>query len=65
MSYSANQIWDPATWMQGLHRDTTLYLGDVLWMGTEGTDGTLVPGDVLTVESRRIGVRSHDVVAEA
>lgn len=61
---SADQIWDTATWIQELSRYTTLHPGDVLWMGTEGTDGDMVPGDVIEVEISGIGILRNRVVAE-
>jgi 2-keto-4-pentenoate hydratase/2-oxohepta-3-ene-1,7-dioic acid hydratase in catechol pathway len=62
---SADQIWDTATWIQELSRYTTLHPGDVLWMGTEGADGDMVPGDVIEVEVSGIGTLRNPVVAEA
>ena len=62
---SADQIWDTATWLQELSRYTTLHPGDVLWMGTEGADGDMVPGDVVEVEISGIGVLRNYVVPEA
>ena len=62
---SADQIWDTATWIQKLSRVTTLHPGDVLWMGTQGADGDMVPGDVIEVEISGIGVLRNYVVAEA
>jgi 2-keto-4-pentenoate hydratase/2-oxohepta-3-ene-1,7-dioic acid hydratase in catechol pathway len=61
---SADQIWDTATWIQELSRYTTLHPGDVLWMGTEGADGDMVPGDVIEVEISGIGTLRNSVVAE-
>ncbi|ETW99033.1 MAG: hypothetical protein ETSY1_16500 [Candidatus Entotheonella factor] len=61
---SVDQIWDTATWIQELSRYTTLHPGDVLWMGTEGADGDMVPGDVIEVEISSIGVLRNRVVAE-
>ena len=31
-------------------RYTTLHPGDVLWIGTQGADGDMIPGDVIAVE---------------
>src|SRR5918999_260431 len=61
---SADQIWDTATWIQELSRYTTLHPGDVLWMGTKGADGDMVPGDVIEVEISGIGTLRNPVVAE-
>ncbi|MGE3536527.1 MAG: fumarylacetoacetate hydrolase family protein [Candidatus Tectimicrobiota bacterium] len=60
---SADQIWDTATWIQELSRYTTLHPGDVLWMGTQGADGDMRPGDVIEVEISGIGVLRNYVVA--
>ena len=62
--YSKDQIWDTATWIQELSRYTTLHVGDVLWMGTQGADGDMFPGDVIEVEISDIGVLKNYVVAE-
>ena len=62
--YSRDQIWDTATWIQELSRYTTLHVGDVLWMGTQGADGDMFPGDVIEVEISDIGVLKNYVVAE-
>ena len=62
---SADQIWDTATWIAELSRYTTLHPGDVLWMGTQGADGDMVPGDVIEVEVSGIGTLRNPVVAEA
>ena len=61
---SADQIWDTATWIQELSRYTTLHPGDVLWMGTQGADGDMVPGDTIEVEISDIGLLRNYVVAE-
>lgn len=61
---SAEQIWDKATWIQELSRYTTLYPGDVIWMGTQGADGDIVPGDVIEVEIHGIGILRNYGVAE-
>lgn len=54
-----------ATWLQESSRYTTLHAGDVLWMGTEGADGDMAPGDVIEVEISDIGTLRNYVVAEA
>ncbi len=61
---AADQIWETATWIQELSKYTTLHPGDVLWMGTEGADGDMVPGDVIEVEISGIGTLRNNVVAE-
>ena len=49
---------------QELSRYTTLHPGDVLWMGTQGADGDMVPGDTIEVEISDIGLLRNYVVAE-
>ena len=61
---SADQIWDSATWIHELSKYATLYPGDVLWMGTQGADGDMVPGDTIEVEVSGIGTLRNYVVAE-
>ena len=61
---SSNQIWDTATWIHELSKYATLYPGDVLWMGTQGADGDMVPGDIIEVEISDIGILRNYVVAE-
>jgi 2-keto-4-pentenoate hydratase/2-oxohepta-3-ene-1,7-dioic acid hydratase in catechol pathway len=61
---SSDQIWDTATWLHEMSKTATLHPGDVLWMGTEGADGDMVPGDVIEVEIGGIGVLRNYVVAE-
>ena len=47
-----------------MSKTATLYPGDVLWMGTEGADGDMVPGDTIEVEISGIGILRNRVVAE-
>jgi len=47
-----------------MSKTATLHPGDVLWMGTEGADGDMVPGDVIEVEISDIGTLRNYVVAE-
>ena len=61
---SADQIWDTATWIHEMSKTATLHPGDVLWLGTEGADGDMVPGDVIEVEISGIGTLRNPVVAE-
>ena len=61
---SSEQIWDAATWIQELSKYTTLHPGDVLWMGTQGADGDMFPGDTIEVEISGIGTLRNYVVAE-
>src|SRR5262245_18499414 len=61
---SGDQIWDTATSLHEMSKTVTLHPGDVLWMGTEGADGDMVPGDTIEVEISGIGVLKNYVVAE-
>jgi 2-keto-4-pentenoate hydratase/2-oxohepta-3-ene-1,7-dioic acid hydratase in catechol pathway len=61
---SADQIWDTATWIHEMSKTATLHPGDVLWMGTEGADGDMVPGDLIEVEISGIGTLRNPVVVE-
>jgi 2-keto-4-pentenoate hydratase/2-oxohepta-3-ene-1,7-dioic acid hydratase in catechol pathway len=61
---SSDQIWDTATWIHELSKYATLYPGDVLWMGTQGADGDMLPGDIIEVEISDIGTLRNYVVAE-
>lgn len=45
-------------------RYITLYPGDVIWMGTDGSSPNLKAGDVVDVEITGIGVLSNPFVAE-
>ncbi len=42
----------------------TLHPGDVIWMGTEGSNADLKAGDVCEIELDQIGTLSNPVVAE-
>ena len=61
---SGDQIWDTPTWIHEMSKTATLHPGDVLWMGTQGADGDMVPGDVIEVEISSIGVLRNRVVAQ-
>jgi 2-keto-4-pentenoate hydratase/2-oxohepta-3-ene-1,7-dioic acid hydratase in catechol pathway len=50
------------TMFRGKNCDTFKPFGP--WMGTEGADGDMVPGDVIEVEISDIGVLRNYVVAE-
>jgi 2-keto-4-pentenoate hydratase/2-oxohepta-3-ene-1,7-dioic acid hydratase in catechol pathway len=42
----------------------TLHPGDVIWMGTEGSDADMKAGDVVEIELDQIGTLRNNVVAE-
>jgi 2-keto-4-pentenoate hydratase/2-oxohepta-3-ene-1,7-dioic acid hydratase in catechol pathway len=54
-----------ATYIATMSRYVTLYPGDVIWMGTDGTSPDLKAGDTVEVEIRGIGrLRNPFVAAE-
>jgi 2-keto-4-pentenoate hydratase/2-oxohepta-3-ene-1,7-dioic acid hydratase in catechol pathway len=61
---SSEQIFDAATWISELSRYTTLHPGDAIFMGTQGSDGDMVAGDVIEVEIEGVGVLRNKLVAE-
>ncbi len=42
----------------------TLHPGDVIWMGTEGSNADMKAGDVVEVDLDQIGTLRNPVVAE-
>jgi 2-keto-4-pentenoate hydratase/2-oxohepta-3-ene-1,7-dioic acid hydratase in catechol pathway len=42
----------------------TLHPGDVIWMGTEGSNADLKAGDVVEIELDQIGTLRNPVLAE-
>ena len=61
---SGEMICDVATYISVLSEYATLGPGDVIWMGTQGADGDMVPGDTIEVEISGIGTLRNYVVAE-
>ena len=49
-------LFGVATYIATITRYITLYPGDMIWMGTDGTSPDLKPGDVVEVEITGIGV---------
>ena len=45
-------------------RYLTLYPGDVLWMGTDGTSPDLSPGDVVEIDITGIGTPRNPFILE-
>jgi 2-keto-4-pentenoate hydratase/2-oxohepta-3-ene-1,7-dioic acid hydratase in catechol pathway len=58
-------IFGVATYIATMSRYLTLYPGDILWMGTDGSSPDLKAGDVVEVELSGIGVLRNRFVAEA
>jgi 2-keto-4-pentenoate hydratase/2-oxohepta-3-ene-1,7-dioic acid hydratase in catechol pathway len=56
-------LFDVATYISTITRYVTLYPGDMIWMGTDGTSPDLEPGDVVEVEIRGIGTLRNPFVA--
>ncbi|MGH6816362.1 MAG: fumarylacetoacetate hydrolase family protein [Hyphomicrobiaceae bacterium] len=56
-------LFGVATYICTISRYVTLYRGDVLWMGTDGTSPDLKAGDVVEVEIAGIGVLRNPFVA--
>lgn len=51
-----DMIFDIPTYIEAMTRYLTLYPGDVIWMGTDGTSPDLKHGDVVEVEITGLGV---------
>jgi 2-keto-4-pentenoate hydratase/2-oxohepta-3-ene-1,7-dioic acid hydratase in catechol pathway len=56
-------IFGVATYIATITRYVTLYPGDILWMGTDGTSPDLKAGDVVEVEITGIGTLRNPFVA--
>ena len=60
-----DMIFDIPTYIEAMTRYLTLYPGDVIWMGTDGTSPDLKHGDVVEVELTGLGVLRNRFVREA
>jgi 2-keto-4-pentenoate hydratase/2-oxohepta-3-ene-1,7-dioic acid hydratase in catechol pathway len=58
-------IFGIAHYIAEMTKYLTLYPGDVIWMGTDGTSPDLVHGDVVEVELTGLGVLRNPFVREA
>ena len=56
-------LFGVATYISTMTRYLTLYPGDVVWMGTDGTSPNLKAGDVVEIEITGIGTLSNAFVA--
>ena len=66
ISFETNSmIFGVATYLERISRYVTLYPGDMVWMGTEGTAENLKHGDTVEVEITGIGTLSNPVVRES
>lgn len=57
-----DMIFGIATYIAAMTKYLTLYPGDVIWMGTDGTSPDLVHGDVVEVELTGLGVLRNPFV---
>lgn len=62
---TANMIHDVEQYIEAISTYCTLYPGDVIWMGTDGSPRNMKPGDVCEIDITGIGTLSNPVVAEA
>jgi 2-keto-4-pentenoate hydratase/2-oxohepta-3-ene-1,7-dioic acid hydratase in catechol pathway len=58
-----DMLFGVATYIATMTRYVTLYPGDVIWMGTDGTSPDLKAGDVVEVEITGIGTLRNPFVA--
>ena len=61
---TGTMIHDTAAYIRETTKYMTLYPGDVVWMGTEGTPENMKPGDVIVIEIGGIVTLRDYVVAE-
>ena len=59
-----DMLFGVATYISAMSRHLTLYPGDVIWMGTDGTAENMKAGDVVEVEITGIGTLRNPLVAE-
>jgi 2-keto-4-pentenoate hydratase/2-oxohepta-3-ene-1,7-dioic acid hydratase in catechol pathway len=57
-------IFGIAHYIATITKYLTLYPGDIIWMGTDGTSPDLVDGDVVEVELTGLGVLRNPFVRE-
>lgn len=58
-------VFGIASYISTMTRYLTLYPGDVIWMGTDGTSPNLKAGDVVEIEITGIGTLRNPFVAES
>ena len=59
-----HMLFDAASHIAKISRYSTLYPGDVIWLGAEGATPNMRPGDVVEIEISGIGTLRNAVVAE-
>jgi 2-keto-4-pentenoate hydratase/2-oxohepta-3-ene-1,7-dioic acid hydratase in catechol pathway len=62
---TANMIHDVETYIAEVSKYCTLYPGDVMWMGTDGTPRNMKVGEVCEIDNTGIGTLRNKDVAEA
>lgn len=63
LSFQTNSmIFGVATYISRMSKYMTLYPGDVIWMGTEGTSENLKAGDVIDIDISGIGTLTNPIV---
>jgi 2-keto-4-pentenoate hydratase/2-oxohepta-3-ene-1,7-dioic acid hydratase in catechol pathway len=62
---TGDMIHDVETYIAEITRYRTLYPGDVIWVGTDGSPRNMKPGDVCEIEITGIGTLRNNVLAEA
>jgi len=60
-----DMLFGVATFIAAMTRYLTLYPGDVIWMGTDGTSPDLKHGDTVEIEITGIGTLRNPVVRES
>lgn len=60
---TGDMIHDVETYIEEISKYCTLYPGDVVWMGTDGSPRNMKPGDVCEIEISGIGTLRNPVVA--
>jgi 2-keto-4-pentenoate hydratase/2-oxohepta-3-ene-1,7-dioic acid hydratase in catechol pathway len=60
-----DMIFGVAKYISTMSRYLTLYPGDMIWMGTDGSSPDLKAGDVVEVEITGLGTLRNPFVADA
>ncbi len=55
-------VFGVETYISAMSRYLTLYPGDVIWMGTDGSSKNLVDGDVVEIEISGVGTLTNPIV---
>ena len=57
-----DMVFGVETYISAMSRYLTLYPGDVIWMGTDGSSKNLIDGDVVEIEISGVGALTNPVV---